>query len=294
MLLNNHSIIAITGASSGIGAALALELAPLGLRLALCARRQERLSEVANQARSLGAEVLELCCDVSIQKQATDFVELCITRFGGIDVLINNAGRGSCSSVEDTTEQELQSIFALNVFSLWYTSIPALRVMKQQRRGRIINVASMAAKIGYPYNSSYVSAKHAVVGMTASLRAELYGTGVQAQVVCPSGVETEWATATEHAPIGDLFAKAIRLSRTIAQERGQDKAPLKPMISAQAAARSIIDAIKDDDAPDLYTHEGTYEQAVLCAQDRPAFEYAMAPLYLGMQKVYPELARTTN
>jgi short-subunit dehydrogenase len=272
MQLSASTVIAITGASSGIGAALAHELSLSSCTLALCARRADKLSAVANAARSNGSRVLEVVCDISDD---------------------NNAGRGNRASVEDTTRERLQSIFDLNVFSLWSTTAAALPVMKSHHKGHIITISSVAGKTGYGFNSAYVAAKHAAVGFVASLRAELVDTGVRATVVCPAGVTTEWSEASEDASIGALFAEGIKRSRSIAREKSLPLPPLKPMMSAADAAKRIVQVLVNDEENDVYTHEGSEKSALHCATNRSEYEYGMKALYLGMQEAY-ELQRNTN
>jgi len=287
--LSSETVVAITGASSGIGAALVDQLSSRGVRLAICARRQEALHQVAERARAAGSQVLECVADVSVEAEATRFINETLQAFDSrIDVLIANAGRGHCAAVEDTPTEQLHSMFALNVFQLWYLVRPVLPVMKAQQRGHIIAVSSIVGKIAYPYNAAYVAAKHAVVGFIAALRTELVETGVEATVVCPSGVETEWAQVTEGSPIGRLFAEGIARSRMIAQQRGIPRAPLQGMLPAAEVARQIIEAIESPPGRDIFTHSGSEELVQLAMQSRHGYEQAMLPLLLGMRQAYEE------
>ncbi len=287
--INRDTVIAISGASSGIGAALALELASKGASLALCARRTDRLAAIAQRARALGARVIDVQADVSDERQATSFIEQTLETFKGrLDVLILNAGRGHCAAVEDTPSEQLHSMFATNVYSLWYLVRPALPVMKAQRRGHIVAISSIVGKIAYPYNAAYVAAKHAVVGFVAALRTELVETGVEATVICPSGVNTEWAFVTEGGPIGELFTDGIYRSRTIAAQRSIPRAPLQRMKAAEEIARQIIAVIESPPGHDVYTHEGSDELVALANRSRREYEQAMLPLLLGMRQAYEE------
>jgi short-subunit dehydrogenase len=120
----SEKAILITGASSGIGAALAREASRQGASVMLAARRQDRLAALAGELRSSagsGQRILIHPCDVSDRRQAEHLVSKTISGLGRLDVLINNAGRGHFASIEDTTDETIQSMFALNVFSLWYT-----------------------------------------------------------------------------------------------------------------------------------------------------------------------------
>ncbi len=279
----------ITGASGGIGAALALELARAGAKVGLCARRGEKLEEVADAVRSAGGEAYVAATDVSDRQQAENATRAVIDHFGGIDILVNNAGRGNLASVEDTSDEQLESMFALNVYALWYTTGVALPVMRKQGRGHIINIASVAGKMAFPFNSAYVAAKHACVGFTAALRSELIGSGVDATVICPAGVSTEWAGQTEGGDFGALFASGMRRSREVAARLDQGLAPLAPMMSAKEIALIIAECIRQPPAGDVFTHPGTQEQAIAAATNRREIEQMFAPLYIGMREAYDQV-----
>lgn len=279
-------VIVITGASSGIGAELALQASDKGYAVAICARRLQKLEQLKQTIEEKGGTCFIMQVDISIQQQAQHFIETVIANFGRIDILINNAGRGNLASVEDTTEEQLHSIFGVNVFSLWFISAPALQQMKIQGSGHILNIASVAGTMGFPFNSAYVAAKHAVMGFTASLRAELANTSIHATAICPDGVITEWGAVTEGGPISNLFMDGIRESRTIAREKGIALAPLASMMSTTDIATIILQAAENPPEHDVYTHTGTQERALEFAHNRSTAEQQMLSLYLGMQKSY--------
>jgi short-subunit dehydrogenase len=160
--------------------------------------------------------------------------------------------------------------------------------MKLQGYGHIINIASVAGTMGFPFNSAYVAAKHAVMGFTASLRAELAGSDIHATAVCPDGVITEWGTVTEGGEIGKLFMSGIRESRSIAREKGIGLAPLAAMITANNVADIILQTAEFPPEHDIYTHAGTHERAMEFAENRWKAEQKMLALYLGMQKSYSQ------
>jgi short-subunit dehydrogenase len=286
MNISSETRAVITGASSGIGEALAIALGELGAKVALIARRKERLEAVAEKVRKAGGTPLVLQADVAAKEDIQSAMKQAIEEFGGIDILVNNAGRGNLASIEDTTPEQLESIFGVNVYSLWYTTAIALPVMKKQGSGHIMNVSSVVGKVAFPMNSAYISAKHATVGFTAALRTELQETGVEASVVCPAGVETEWAVVTEGGPIADIFVGGIQRSQAIAEERGIPRAPLTGMMSAAAVAEIMLEAIRNPRKPDVFTHNGTEVEAILAETDRRAVENQMLPLYLGMRQEY--------
>ncbi len=289
MIIDRSSVVLLTGASSGIGASLAVLCGARGATVVLVARREDRLVTVADAVRTAGGTPVVIVADVSSEADCERVVRTTIEQAGTVDVLVNNAGRGNCASVEDTTSEQLQSILSLNVNALFWLTGRVLPIMKARNSGSIITVASVAGKMGFPFNAAYVAAKHAAVGFTAGLRAELMATNIHATVVCPDGVTTEWGTATEGSPIGDLFMKGIRASKRYAQQLERPLPPLKRMISADDAAGVILSTIEAGRSNDVYTHDGSYEQMLAVAADRMAQEDAMAPLYLGMIEAYQEL-----
>jgi len=283
-----NSVTVITGASSGIGAALAQQLAREQHRLVLAARREDRLAGLERELRAAGATVLAVRCDVTQRDEAEALIHRAVREFGRIDVLVNNAGRGHFSSVEDTTDEMIESMFAVNVYALWHTTRPALQYMRAQRAGHIINVASIAGKIAFPFNSAYVAAKHACVGFTHALRLELVETGIHASVVCPAGVMTEWASATEGGSILELFSESGPAVKEIAADRGATLPPIEGVMPAEAVAAAIVRCIREPTA-EVYTHAGSREFVVMSARSREEAERYQIPVVLGERAVYERL-----
>jgi len=283
-------VAVITGASSGIGAALAHRLAREGVSVLLAARRRELLEQVASTARAaaeFSAKVIAVECDVTDRPQAEELIATALREFGKLDILVNNAGRGHLASVEETTDEMIKSMFAVNVFSLWYTTRPALRQMRRQGSGHVINLASMAGKIGFPFNSAYVAAKHAVVGFTHALRLELAETGIHASVVIPAGVLTEWASVTEGAPMLPMFSASGPVIKKIAEERGVSLPPIEGVLTADAIVERIVACILHPVA-EVYTHRGSHEFVVLSARDHEQAERHQIPIAVGERTVYEQ------
>jgi uncharacterized protein len=280
----------ITGASSGIGEALAERLAHEGAVVVLAARRRERIESLAASLRAQGFRAEAIETDVTRAPDGERLVRETIARFGRLDILVNNAGRGHCGSVEETTDEVIGSIFAVNVYALWHTVRPALPQMRKQGSGHIINVASMAGKIGFPFNSAYVAAKHACVGFTAALRMELVETGIHATVVCPAGVETDWAASTEGAPMLPLFQRAAPLTRTIAGKRRLEPPAIEGPVQASVVAERIL-ACLENPVPELYTHRGAEEFVRLAATDPAEAERRLLPGALGEREAYEQIKK---
>jgi NAD(P)-dependent dehydrogenase (short-subunit alcohol dehydrogenase family) len=267
-------IVVVTGSSSGLGAALASEFINRGATVIGASRRQ-----VALPIHNYNA-------DVSVENQCIQLILDVISEYGRIDVLINNAGRGNYASIEDTTTQMWHEIFAVNVDSMFWLTREVLPHMRHRNSGHIVNIASTAGTIGFPYNAAYVAAKHAAVGFTAALRTELMGTDINATVVCPAGVITDWGNVTLGGSINTLYAKAIPRSRVIAREQGLMLAPLFKLITADSAAKIIVDAINSGRCNDIFTHEGSRDLAVQASINRIELEDRHRALFLAMQEAY--------
>jgi NAD(P)-dependent dehydrogenase (short-subunit alcohol dehydrogenase family) len=182
----------ITGASSGLGATLALELARAGARVALFSPEQERQEEVARQCGELGAEALSVVGDVTRPEDCRRLVEETAARFGGLDYLIANAGISMWARFDEVQDLEvfrrLVEVNYLGALNCVYYALPHLR----HRRGMIVAITSIQSKIGVPMHTGYVASKHALQGFCEALRMELAGTGVDVLTVLP-----HWLRGTE-------------------------------------------------------------------------------------------------
>jgi len=193
-----NRVAIITGASAGIGRETALLFAQERCRLVLAARRQDRLDELVEEVKRLGGEALAVQTDVSDARQVEQMVRQTVTRFGRLDILINNAGFGLFAKVEDTTAEEVQTIFATNFAGSFYAIKEALPIMQRQKAGHIINVSSVAGKRGFPLSGAYCATKFAMNGLTESLRTELRGSGIDVSLVMPVGTATDFFTTAKN------------------------------------------------------------------------------------------------
>lgn len=187
------SSVLITGASSGIGEATALAFARRGARLALCARRTDRLQAVAQSCRAAGAaEVVVRRADVSRPAEARGFVAAALSSFDRIDVLVNNAGIGWHGRFQDMPEADVLGLLDTNLVGAMLTTQAALPQMLAENAGVVINVASVLGFRAMPYSAVYSASKAALVGFSHALRGELSGTGVKVCLVCPGTTDTEF------------------------------------------------------------------------------------------------------
>lgn len=179
----------VTGASGGIGRAIALELARMGMNLTLCGRREDRLKEVARET-GRPEDMLVVAGDLTDEAHLTRCVSDTLERFGRLDVLVNNAGMALNRPFEETSTEEFDKILSINVrtpFLLCRQALPALR----ESKGVILNIGSVVSHNGYAQQAAYTASKHALLGMTKALAKEVWQDGVRVHVISPGGVATD-------------------------------------------------------------------------------------------------------
>jgi short-subunit dehydrogenase len=182
----------LTGASSGIGHALALRLAERGARLALAGRNRERLAALAETIRGRGGEAVAVPTDVADPAQRAGLVGQALADLGGLDILINNAGVGALGFFETADEARLRQIMEVNFFAATELTRLALPHLRRGRSPMIVNVASVLARRAVPGMVEYCASKFAMAGWSEGLRAELARAGIHVLLVCPGGIETEF------------------------------------------------------------------------------------------------------
>lgn len=183
-------VIWITGASSGIGEALALEFAKKEARLILSARREDELKRVAALTKLPDLDLLILPFDLSDTSKASGLAAQVMNKFGRIDILINNGGQSQREEAIKTEEAAERKLFEINYFSAVNLSKAVLPYMLKQKSGHIVVVSSIAGKFGFYLRSSYSAAKHALHGYFESLRLETESKGIKILMVCPGKVKT--------------------------------------------------------------------------------------------------------
>jgi short-subunit dehydrogenase len=198
------NVVVITGASKGIGAELARQLAAQGARLALSGRDQAALGAVAAECIRLGAEVEVIPADVAVDTDCQRLIEKTVARYGRIDTLVNNAGVTMWARFEDIRDLgTVARIMQVNFMGSVYCTAYALPHLKASR-GRVVGIASHTGLTGVPTRSGYAASKHAMRGFFDSLRIELAGSGVSVTMVYPGFVATgirENATGPDGKPV---------------------------------------------------------------------------------------------
>jgi len=190
MSVYKDKVIWITGASSGIGEALALELAKQGARLILSARREDELKRVAVATQLPELDLMVLPFDLNNTSNASGLAAQVMNKFGRIDVLINNGGMSQRSEAIETPEIIERQLMEVNYFSAVNLSKAVLPYMKRQKGGHLVVISSIAGKFGFYLRSSYSAAKHALHGYFESLRLETERSGIKILMVCPGKVKT--------------------------------------------------------------------------------------------------------
>jgi NAD(P)-dependent dehydrogenase (short-subunit alcohol dehydrogenase family) len=236
---NSRKTALITGASSGIGEATALQLAELGFTVYACARRVDRMSDLADRG------IRTRSVDVSDDESMVTLIETTIADTGRIDVLVNNAGYGLYGALEDVPIEEARRQFEVNVFGLARMTQLVLPQMRAQHDGYIVNISSMGGKIWEPLGSWYHASKFAVEGLSDSLRVEVAEFGVKVVIIEPGTIKSEWSgIAADNLEATSANTPYAGLAKLVgAGLRGVDRLPLAsgPEVVAEVVAKAVQD-----------------------------------------------------
>ena len=240
-----NRIVAITGASSGIGRATALCLARRGASVAICARGPGPLEEVAGEIRRAGGKALAVTADVTNPADMEAFVDRTRQEFGRLDVMMCNAGYGLYGEIDKVSLEQMHALMDVNFFGTFNAARAALPVFRRQNYGHTIIVSSIVGKRGIPFMGPYSATKFAQVGLAECLRAEVQGTPLHVSVVYPISTETEF------------FTVMMRNSGFATRAHG-------PRQSPDTVAKAIVRAI-DHPVPEVYPYRLSKGLAVINA-----------------------------
>ena len=233
----------ITGCSTGFGHELAKLVLDRGWRAVVTARDRARVEDLAKGRQD---RALALSLDVIDDDEIEAGVKAAVEKFGRIDVLVNNAGYGYLSSIEEGVPEEIRAQFEANVFGLFAMTRAVLPVMRGQRSGHIINIASVAGFCGFPGSGYYAASKHAVEGFSDSLSKEMAPLGVRVTVVEPGPFRTDWAgrSMTQTASVIPDYAETVasRLATTSKNSGTQAGDPVR-------AGQAMIDLVAEAHPP---------------------------------------------
>ncbi|HEY0429353.1 MAG TPA: SDR family oxidoreductase [Pyrinomonadaceae bacterium] len=238
-----NKVVLITGGSRGLGLILAREFAGLGARIAICARDAGELATARADLEERGAEVFDAICDLRRQEEVEVLIEDIVTRFGRIDVLVNNAGVIQVGPLEVQTQKDFEDALAIHFWAPFYTMQAVLPEMRRRGAGRIINIASIGGKIAVPHLAPYCASKFALVGLSSAMHTELVKENIYVTTVCPGLMRTGSHINAYFKGQNEKEFALFSLSNAL---------PLSS-INAERAARQIIAASARGDAEAIIT-----------------------------------------
>lgn len=283
MTIPADSVWFITGCSTGFGRDLAKLVLDKGWRAVVTARGRDRVADLAELAPD---RALALDLDVTDAGQIDAAVNAATERFGRIDVLVNNAGYGYQTSIEEGEDGEIRDMFEANVFGLFAMTRAVLPVMRAQKSGNIVNISSVGGLIGFPASGYYSATKHAVEGFTESLRAEVAPLDIAAMAVEPGPFRTDWAGRSlrqTQSRIADYADTAAARMETTSGYSGQQ--PGDPVRAGQA----IIEAVRRE-SPPRHLVLGKFAFDAATAKLRERLNEIEADRDLGLSADFPEMA----
>jgi 3-hydroxybutyrate dehydrogenase len=232
----------ITGASRGIGRAIALAYAREGADLFLTATSEKNLEEIAGAASDLGARVERFAVDVADRKAVEHMVDRAIGAFGEIDLLVNNAGVYKPARFVDYTPEDFDRILQVNLYGAFHVLQLVVRHMVERGAGTVVNIASTAGKWGSMNQSAYNASKHGLVGLTRCVALETAAAGLRVNAVCPGFVETDLLDELQtHADINGVPLEQFR-------EMATARVPMRRFIEPEEVARVALFLGSEDSA----------------------------------------------
>lgn len=225
----------VTGGGRGIGAAVARSLASAGAQVTVSARSTDQIEAVADELRGAGHSAFAVACDVSDPDQVESLCRQAAEHMGGVDILVNNAGIASSAPLARETLEQWNRIFAVNVTGVFLCSRALISGMLENGWGRIVNVASVAGKMGGPYISTYTASKHAVVGFTRAVAVEVAKKGVTVNAVCPGYVDTDMSDHTVETITGKTG-----MDEAAARKVLEDMSPQGRIFTSEEVAGQVL------------------------------------------------------
>jgi short-subunit dehydrogenase len=248
-------VVLITGASSGIGEAAARAYAAAGARVVVAARRFERVEALARGLEEQGRAAVAVRCDVREEESVREAVEMAEARFGGVDVLVNNAGVGLYGPIAELTPEALHANFEINVYGALRCVRAVLPQLRARGGGQILNVSSVLGHRALPGMGGYCASKFALNGLTEAMRIELRPEGIDVILVSAGVTDTEFRESAmttsgqreSRAPFGAMKAEAVARAMVAASRRRKREVVLtwsgKAMVEANRFAPALFDRV---------------------------------------------------
>ena len=231
----------VTGAGKGIGAVIARELAKREICVAVSARTQSDVENVANEIRAGGGEAIAIVCDVTQPDAISNAVAQIQEKFGAITILVNNAGVGGSHKFIGHDDALWHKIINTNLNSVYYVTKAVAPMMVAENWGRIINIASVASKVGSKYTAAYTASKHGVLGLTRALAAEFISNNITVNAICPAYVDTPMTDAT----IVNMH-KRTKMSEADARAYLEKLSPQNRLVTSEEIAHVALMLVDDN------------------------------------------------
>jgi NAD(P)-dependent dehydrogenase (short-subunit alcohol dehydrogenase family) len=236
-----EKVVLITGASSGIGRATAEAFAAKGANIVVAARRKKELDTLVTSIEAMGGKAYAIRTDVSIAKSVEQMVAHTIAVFGRLDYAVNNAGiEGQLSGITDLSEEDWDSVMNINLKGIFLSMKYEARAMiKLGKGGAIVNIGSVNSFLGFPTGSAYVSSKHALVGLSSSVSAELAPQGIRVNLLCPGLIDTPMHQRLRGVVGDDIYDKSL-IPRVHLQRAGKPEEIAQSILFLCSDAASYI------------------------------------------------------
>jgi NAD(P)-dependent dehydrogenase (short-subunit alcohol dehydrogenase family) len=229
------SVAVVTGGGRGIGSAVAHALAAEGAAIVVAARSADRIEKVAAAIRTAGGKAWAVACDVTDAASVHSLAQAAARRAGVVDILINNAGAAHSAPLAKIALEDWNRVLAVNATGTFLCTQAFIPAMLMRKKGSVVNVASVAGLAGARYIAAYAAAKHAVIGLTRSVAAELEGTGVTCNAVCPGFVDTDMTTESVARVAAKTGKDADAALAAMLASAGQ-----KRLITAEEVAQAVL------------------------------------------------------
>lgn len=230
----------VTGAGRGIGRSIALALAREGADVAVTARTQGEIEQLAAEIRAMGRQSLAVPCDVTDSEQVKHMASTLIDGLGGVDILVNNAGNAGSHKFLNHPDELWHRMLSINLTSVYYVTKAFVPRLIEQRWGRIITIASMASRVGGSYIAAYTAAKHGVLGLTRALAVELLPYNITVNAICPGYVNTPMTDAS----VSNIAART-GMSEAQAREALEKSSPQKRLFEPEEIAAVAVFLAQD-------------------------------------------------
>lgn len=226
-------VAVVTGGGTGIGRATAIEFAKEGARVVIAGRREAPLKEVAEEISKLGGNAFYMLTDVKDSRQVDELINKAVAEYGRVDVMFNNAGNNLTKDLVDVSDEEVEDLVSTHIKGGLYGMRAAIRQMKKQGGGAIVNMSSMSGMLAHPYRAPYCACKAAIINMTRSAALEYAEENIRVNVICPGVIDTPMARADMdgNPEVVDQYIQSI---------------PMKRMGTSEEIARAVLFLASED------------------------------------------------